>query len=51
MPRVKFDRILVAIADPSVGMNKAVRRASVLARSTGAELPRLARSLRAGLID
>ena len=30
MPAVKFDRILVAIANPSVGMNKAVRRASVL---------------------
>ncbi len=32
----KFDRILVAIADPSIGTNKAVRRASALARSTGA---------------
>jgi universal stress protein E len=31
-------RILVAIADPSAGMNKAVRRASALARTTGARL-------------
>jgi len=38
MSGVKFDRILVAIADPSVGMNKAVRRASVLARSAGASI-------------
>jgi len=34
----KYERILVAIADPSVGMNKAVRRATALARSTGASI-------------
>ena len=34
----KFSRILVAIADPSAGMNKAVRRASGLARKTGASI-------------
>jgi universal stress protein E len=33
-----FSRILVAIADPSAGVNKAVRRASALARTTGATL-------------
>jgi universal stress protein E len=34
----QISRILVAIADPSAGMNKAVRRASALARTTGARL-------------
>ncbi len=34
----KFARILVAIADPSAGMNKAVRRAGLLARRTGASI-------------
>jgi universal stress protein E len=34
----KFARILVAIADPSAGMNNAVRRASALARATGASV-------------
>lgn len=34
----QMSRILVAIADPSAGMNKAVRRASALARATGARL-------------
>src|ERR1700685_2778211 len=38
MSEVKFDRILVAIADPAAGMHKAVRRASALARSTGARI-------------
>jgi universal stress protein E len=33
-----FSRILVAIADPSVRVNKAVRRATALARTTGARL-------------
>jgi universal stress protein E len=33
-----MSRILVAIADPAAGMNKAVRRASALARATGARL-------------
>jgi universal stress protein E len=36
MPVKKFDRILVAVADPSAGMNKAIRRACALARMTGA---------------
>jgi universal stress protein E len=34
----KFSRILVAIADPSAGMNKALRRASMLARDSGASI-------------
>jgi universal stress protein E len=34
----EIGRILVAIADPSAGMNKAVRRASALARTTGASI-------------
>jgi universal stress protein E len=34
----QISRILVAIADPSAGMNKAVRRAGALARTTGAGL-------------
>lgn len=38
MPGRMFDRILVAIADPSRGANKAVRRASALARKTGASI-------------
>jgi universal stress protein E len=33
-----FERILVAVADPSVGMTKAIRRASDLARKTGASI-------------
>jgi universal stress protein E len=33
-----FSRILVAIADPSAGISKAIRRASALARKTGARL-------------
>lgn len=36
MPTYKLDRILVAIADPSTGLNKAVRRALALAHQTGA---------------
>ena len=36
MPTYKLDRILVAIADPSAGLNKAVRRAGALAHRTGA---------------
>ena len=36
MPTYKLDRILVAIADPSAGLNKAVRRAGALAHQTGA---------------
>src|ERR1019366_1814227 len=35
---LKFNRILVAIADPFAGLNKAVRRASALAHKTGASL-------------
>jgi universal stress protein E len=34
----RFERILVAIADPSAGMNKAVRRACALARKTRARV-------------
>ncbi|HME40334.1 MAG TPA: universal stress protein [Steroidobacteraceae bacterium] len=34
----KFDRILVAIADPAAGLNKAVRRARALAHATGASI-------------
>jgi universal stress protein E len=34
----QFKRILVAVADPTEGVNKAVRRASALARTTGASL-------------
>jgi len=33
-----FELILVAVADPSVGMTKAIRRASDLARKTGASI-------------
>jgi universal stress protein E len=38
MPRSKFRRILVAIADPSEGMSNAVRRARALAHATGASI-------------
>lgn len=38
MPLRKFERILVAIAEPTAGMNKAIRRAAALARSTGASI-------------
>ena len=38
MPVQKFERILVAVADPTAGMNKAIRRACALARSTGASI-------------
>ncbi|MGO9935000.1 MAG: universal stress protein [Steroidobacteraceae bacterium] len=38
MPVRKFTRILVAVADPSAGMNKAIRRASALARRSGASI-------------
>lgn len=38
MPGRIFDRILVAVADPSAGLNKAVRRASGLAHKTGASI-------------
>lgn len=38
MSGCQMSRILVAIADPSTGMNKAVRRASGLAHATGATL-------------
>jgi universal stress protein E len=38
MSNLKFDRILVAIADPSMGANKAVRRAGWLAHRTGASI-------------
>jgi universal stress protein E len=34
----KFERILVAIADPPVGLNKAIRRAGALAHATGASI-------------
>lgn len=34
----KIDRILVAIADPAAGTNKAVRRAGALAHATGAAI-------------
>jgi universal stress protein E len=33
-----FERILIAVADPSLGMTKAIRRASDLARRTGASI-------------
>jgi universal stress protein E len=33
-----FDRILVAVADPSGGINKAIRRASALAHRTGGSI-------------
>src|ERR1700761_8194180 len=36
MPGYQLDRILVAIAEPSTGLNKAVRRARALAHRTGA---------------
>ena len=38
MPVRKFQRILVAIADPAAGMNKAIRRAGALARNSGASI-------------
>ena len=38
MPVRKFERILVAIADPAAGATKAIRRASALARDTGASI-------------
>jgi len=38
MAEPKFKRILVAIADPSAGLNKAVRRAGALAHKTGASI-------------
>lgn len=38
MAEYTFDRILVAIADPSRGMNKAIRRASALAHRTGGSI-------------
>src|SRR5208283_1009935 len=38
MPGRLFERILVAVADPSAGLNKAVRRARALAHKTGASL-------------
>jgi universal stress protein E len=38
MSDLKFERILVAIADPSAGSNKAVRRAGALAHKTGASI-------------
>ena len=38
MPDRKFERILVAVADPSAGLNKAVRRAGALAHKTGASI-------------
>lgn len=38
MPLRKIDRILVAVADPSSGLNKAIRRASAIARQTGASI-------------
>ncbi len=38
MPGPKFTRILVAIADPSAGLNNAVRRAGALAHATGARI-------------
>jgi universal stress protein E len=38
MPDHGFERILVAIADPSAGLNKAVRRAGALAHKTGARI-------------
>jgi universal stress protein E len=34
----RFERILVAVADPSIGSNKAVRRAGALAHKTGASI-------------
>jgi universal stress protein E len=38
MPVRKFERILVATADPAAGMNKAIRRACALARNSGASI-------------
>ncbi len=38
MPYPKFERILVAIADPAAGLSKAVRRAGALAHQTGARI-------------
>jgi hypothetical protein len=38
MPGRKLQRILLAIADPSAGSNKAVRRAGALAHATGATI-------------
>jgi universal stress protein E len=38
MSDLRFERILVAVADPSAGLNKAVRRAGALAHKTGASI-------------
>ncbi len=38
MPLHKLERILVAVADPSSGLTKAIRRARALARETGASI-------------
>ncbi len=38
MPLHKLERILVAVADPSSGLTKAIRRAGALARETGATI-------------
>jgi universal stress protein E len=38
MSNLKFNRILVAVADPLAGLSKAVRRAGALAHKTGASL-------------
>ena len=38
MSNLRFNKILVAVADPSAGLSKAVRRASALAHKTGAGL-------------
>ena len=36
MTEFKLNRILVAVADPLAGLNKAIRRARALAHQTGA---------------
>jgi len=41
MSSLRFNKILVAIADPLAGLSKAVRRASALAHKTGASLEML----------
>ncbi len=38
MSNLRFNKILVAVADPSAGLSKALRRASALAHKTGASL-------------
>ena len=38
MSNLRFNKILVAVADPLAGLSKAVRRASALAHKTGASL-------------